>query len=88
MTLSGVSLEIAGNTLEIGESHTRFLGMANTLYCRHVACEAEWDEASFLRQAAELLSAMNLRFKKALCGKDYAFTSPEGPKMTRSLMVM
>jgi hypothetical protein len=52
-----------------------------------VACETESDEESFLRQTIELLSAMNLRFKKVLCGKDYIFTSPEGPLTTRSLMV-
>ncbi|MEJ2694989.1 MAG: type I-MYXAN CRISPR-associated protein Cas6/Cmx6 [Candidatus Thiodiazotropha sp.] len=85
--LSGMSLEIAGHTLEVGDSHSRLLSMANTLYCRYVASEAELDEEAFLRQAVELLSSMNLRFKKVLCGKDDTFTSPQGVMTTRSLMV-
>jgi len=85
--LTGMTLDIAGNALEIGESHTRSLAMTTTLYSRHVASETELDEDDFLQQAVEFLQTMNLRFKKVLCGKGNRFASPEGPLMTRSLMV-
>ncbi len=85
--LTDKTLDIAGNMLEIGESHTRFLAMTTTLYSRHVASEAGSDEDSFLQQAVESLQAMNIRFKKVLCGKGNTFASPDGALMTRSLMV-
>ncbi len=85
--LTGMTLDVAGNTLEIGEAHTRFLGMTTTLYSRHVAAEEELDEDAFLRQAIESLRALNLRFKKVLCGKETPFNTPEGTLVARSLMV-
>lgn len=85
--LSGRTLDIAGNSLEIGESHTRFLGMTTTLYSRHVVSEPDQDEDAFLQQAVETLQSLKLRFKKVLCGKGTAFASPDGPLTTRSLMV-
>lgn len=85
--LSGVTLDIAGSALQIGESHTRFLSMATTLYSRHVATQAELTEDEFLQSAVESLQALNLRFKKVLCGKGTRFSTPEGPLSTCSLMV-
>ena len=85
--LVGKTLEIAGNSLEVGEYHTRFLGMTSTLYSRHVASGAKLDEDGFLQQAVEALQAMGLRFKKVMSGKVTPFASPEGVLETRSLMV-
>ncbi len=85
-TLTGMQLDIAGNILEVGESHTRLLSMTNTLYCRHVI-SAELDEDAFLQQAADTLHSMSLGFKKMLCGKGSEFSSPEGRLMTRSLIL-
>jgi CRISPR-associated protein Cas6 len=85
--LTGQILEIAGNSLEIGASHSRLLGMTTTLYSRHVVAEPERDEDAFLQQAVESLQSLRLRFKKVLCGKGTRFTTPEGPVETRSLMV-
>lgn len=86
-SLSGQTLDIAGNPLEIGPGHTRLLGMTTTLYSRHVISLAGQDEDSFLQQAVASLRAMDLRFKKVLSGKVTSFTTPEGPLETRSLMV-
>ncbi|MEW8506190.1 MAG: type I-MYXAN CRISPR-associated protein Cas6/Cmx6 [Candidatus Thiodiazotropha sp.] len=85
--LSGKTLDIAGNPMEIGPAHSRFLAMANTLYCRHLVCQAEQSEDEFLQIAVDSLHALNLRFKKVLCGKGSGFTSPEAVISTRSLMV-
>lgn len=85
--LSGISLDIAGHELRVGESHTRFLGMATTLYCRHLACEAQQTEDEFLRAAVDELQSLDLGFKKVLCGKGTSFSSPQGTITTRSLMV-
>ncbi len=87
MQLNGMTLDIDGNSLEIGESHTRLLGMTTTLYSRHVLSEVEQDEDAFVQQAVEILRTLNLRFKKVLCGMGTSFASPEDPLVTRSLMV-
>jgi hypothetical protein len=85
--LSGKTLEIDGNSMQIGEAHSRFLAMTSTLYCRHLVCNAEESEDDFLQSALEILRNLDLRFKKVLCGKGASFASPEGPITTRSLMV-
>ncbi len=85
--LTGMTLNVAGNALEIGEAHTRFLGMTTTLYSRHVAAEEALVEDAFLHQAIDSLRALNLRFKKVLCGKETRFNTPEGALVARSLMV-
>jgi CRISPR-associated protein Cas6 len=86
-TLTGKTLDVAGNSLEIGESHTRSLAMTTTLYSRHVVSETELEEDAFLQQAVESLQVPGLRFKKVLCGKVTRFATPEGTLETRSLMV-
>jgi CRISPR-associated protein Cas6 len=85
--LTGMQLDIAGNALHVGEAHTRFLGMTTTLYCRHVATQEDMTEDAFLKSAVDQLQALNLRFKKVLCGKGTTFSTPEGPLQTLSLMV-
>jgi CRISPR-associated protein Cas6 len=85
--LSGKTLDIDGFTMQIGQAHSRFLAMTTTLYCRHLFCETEQSEETFLEYAAESLHALNLQFKKILCGKGNRFTTPKTPVSTRSLMV-
>lgn len=85
--LSGMCLEIAGSELRVGEPHTRFLGMTSTLYCRHVAALEEQSEEAFLQAAVDQLKALNLSFKKVLCGKGTRFSTPQGPLQSLSLMV-
>ena len=85
--LTGTSLDVDGNSLEIGESHTRLLAMTTTLYCRHVVSLPDQDEDAFVQQAVQDLRALGLGFKKVLSGKVTSFTSPQGALETRSLMV-
>jgi len=85
--LSGMNFDIAGSELQVGESHNRFLSMTTTLYCRHVAAQEHLTEEAFLQSAVDELRALNLRFKKVLCGKGTSFSTPEGPLQTLSLMV-
>jgi CRISPR-associated protein Cas6 len=85
--LSNQSLTIDGHRLEIGKSHTRLLSMTTTLYCRHVIAEEGQSEDEFMQQSVDHLKALNLRFKKVLCGKGDSFQTPDGPLLTKSLMV-
>jgi CRISPR-associated protein Cas6 len=86
-SLTGLRLDIDGSLLEVGEGHTRLLGMTTTLYSRHVITQPGEDEERFLQQAVDALHAMDLRFKKVLSGKVNTFSTPDGPLETRSLMV-
>ncbi len=85
--LVGQRFELDGHTLEIGEGHTRPLGITNTLYCRHLVVEDAQTEEGFLQASVEMLNALKLDFKKVLCGKGTEFKTPEGSISTQSLMV-
>ncbi len=85
--LTGQSLDIDGHSLVIGKPHTRLLGMTSTLYCRHLIVAENQSEDEFLQQSVEQLKALNLEFKKVLCGKGEQFETPEGRLITQSLMV-
>ena len=87
MALTGKSLDIVGSRIDVGEGHTRGLASTTTLYCRHLVTDTEMEEDEFLSLAVEELRNMNLRFKKVLCGKSRAFTTPDGELPTQSLMV-
>ena len=86
-TLSGKTLQIQDNLLEVGDSYTRNLATTTTLYCRHLVTDTELEEDEFLGLAVNALKEMNLRFKKVLCGKSRSFATPEGELPTQSLMV-
>jgi CRISPR-associated protein Cas6 len=85
--LTGKTLNIDGNTMEIGPAHSRFLAMSTTLYCRHMICKADQSEDDFLHTAVDSLRALGLGFKKVLCGRGSSFVTPDETISTRSLMV-
>ncbi|MEN8168504.1 MAG: type I-MYXAN CRISPR-associated protein Cas6/Cmx6 [Pseudomonadota bacterium] len=87
VALTGKTLHIQNNPLEIGDSHSRNLSPTTTLYCRHLVTETEMEEEEFLSLAVETLRDMKIRFKKILCGKSRAFATPDGDLQTQSLMV-
>jgi CRISPR-associated protein Cas6 len=85
--LSGKTLQIRDNTLEVGDSYTRSLAVTTTLYCRHLVTDTEMTEDEFMELAVDSLRGMNIRFKKVLCGKSRSFATPDGELPTQSLMV-
>jgi CRISPR-associated protein Cas6 len=86
--LSGQTLDVAGNEMEVGKSSVRLLSTSTTLYSRYVAVTAgEQSEDEFIAELVQELREAGLRFKKVLCGKETTFHTPEGPMVTRSLMV-
>lgn len=86
--LSGQTLSVAGNEMDVGKSSIRLLSTSTTLYARYVAVSAdEQEEDEFIDELVTELKQAGLRFKKVLCGKEATFHTPEGPMVTRSLMV-
>lgn len=86
--LSGQKLDVAGNEMEVGKSTVRLLNTSTTQYARYVAVAEEGQgEDEFIAELVKELRGAGLRFKKVLCGKEATFDTPEGPMITRSLMV-
>ncbi|MCU7905011.1 MAG: type I-MYXAN CRISPR-associated protein Cas6/Cmx6 [Candidatus Thiodiazotropha sp. (ex Epidulcina cf. delphinae)] len=86
-SLTGNTLDIAGSEILIGESHSRSLGLATTLYSRYTVANKGHTEEEFLQSAIDQLQVLNLRFKKVLCGKGATFSTPQGALFTQSLMI-
>jgi len=85
--LRGKTLDVAGCSLTIGDGKIRPLSTETTLFARYVVARPGDSEEEFLRWAAGELSAMDIRLRKALCGKETLLTTPDGTIHTRSLML-
>ncbi|MGD2020131.1 MAG: type I-MYXAN CRISPR-associated protein Cas6/Cmx6 [Thiohalocapsa sp.] len=86
--LEGRTVDVGGAALTIGAGKPRSLAKERTLFARYVAGPAERDETAFLRWAADTLARqVDVRVRKALCGKETPLTTPDGPVSTRSLML-
>jgi CRISPR-associated protein Cas6 len=85
--LVGQQLDVRGQKLAItGEPAVRPLQPSATLYARNVALGVD-DEDVFLRTAAGLLEGLGVLVRKMLAGKSAAIGTPDGPLITRSLML-
>ncbi|HSO81569.1 type I-MYXAN CRISPR-associated protein Cas6/Cmx6 [Thiocapsa sp.] len=89
--LPGVKLDLGGETLVVGAGKTKPLSTETTLFSRYVALDlpdgTNEDEGVFLESAARALAAMDIRVRKAVCGKTNRLATPEGLISTRSLML-
>ena len=85
--LTGAKLRVAGCPLTIGSGKVRLLSKETTLFARHVVGAANEDEESFLARCAQDMARMDIRMRKALCGKAAGLATPAGPIQARSLMV-
>jgi CRISPR-associated protein Cas6 len=85
--LEGNTFDVGGAALGIGSGRTKALSKASTLFARYVVGPADLDEDAFLHWAADQLSGMDIRIRKALCGKQTPLATPDGRIATRSLML-
>ena len=85
--LAGVTLQVAGRELAVGEATVRLLSTNATLYARYVASSHADDEERFLAEAAAQLAAMDVPSTRMMAGRRHALQSPRGPIDARSLMV-
>ncbi|NKN34449.1 type I-MYXAN CRISPR-associated protein Cas6/Cmx6 [Marichromatium bheemlicum] len=86
-TLPGTHLEVAGQALNIGQGHSRALDPSPTQFARHIVCDADEDENTFLDRAAATLARVEVRMRKALCGRALGLATAQGPLHTRSLLL-
>lgn len=88
LALSGQTLDVDGNQIEVGEGKAHPLSATNTLYSRYVAItEPDQTEDEFIAQQVNELKQAGLRFKKVVCGKETRFVLPDGELLTRSLLI-
>lgn len=91
--LQGRRIDVGGQSLTIGAAKPKPLSQETTIFARYVAAypdadtEAFADESRFLEAAARALSALDIRVRKALCGKAAILHTPDGPIHTRTLML-
>ena len=91
--LSGQQLDIRGQPLQIGAAKPKPLSQETTIFARYVAADSSADaehfadEARFLEAAVSTLSTLNIRVRKALCGKATTLHTPDGPLPARALML-
>lgn len=85
--LTGVTLDVAGCPMTLGEARIRPLSKEATLFARHLVMGSHPTEAAFLDWVVEQLADLGIRARKALCGKCVTLVTPEGPLPTRALML-
>lgn len=85
--LEGQAIEVAGSVLRIGTAKERLLSRERTLLARYVAAPTGLSEDGFLRWAADELLGFGVNVRKALSGRTTPLLTPEGPLVTRSLLV-
>lgn len=85
--LEGRTLQVEGSPLTLGAGKPKRLGKEPTLIARYVVTHPGESEDAFLSRAAAELRALEVRVRKALCGKDTPLSTPDGPLATRSLLV-
>ena len=86
-SLVGTALDIAGHTLEIGETEIFLLSSLPTLFARYVVADEDMDEEQFLQASARTLEAAGIPCRKMLGGITHSMKFPGGAVFTRSLMV-
>ena len=88
--LQGLTLNIDGCELTMGEAREKPFVQNDTLYARHIVMhnEAEQeDESLFLQRVAAELEKKGITVRKALCGKTRQIDTADKPLHTRSLMI-
>ncbi len=85
--LSGRTLDVAGNSLEVEKSTVKLLSTITTLFARYIVTRDGADEDAFMQEAMAQLNGMGIRPKKMLCGMKNIIATPEQVIHTRSLML-
>ena len=85
--LTGMTLDIDGYDLGIGEASVKLLSEMSPLFSRYVICDANQSEQQFLYAVAEQLKAMDIPVKKMMAGKQHVIRTPDELISTRSIMV-
>jgi len=81
------TLDVSGCPLTVRDGKIRRLSKETTLFSRYVASGPDHSEDDFLAWTAKNLANLDIRIRKALCGKKTLLSTPDGVIDTRSLML-
>lgn len=86
-SLIGMTINVGGNEVTIGEYQIKPLTALGTLFSRYIILQPNESEEAFIGRVADEMKVMGITLKKALCGTGDEFVLPEGKIRTASLMV-
>lgn len=86
-SLSGQTLDIAGNPMQVNALSVKPLSTITTLFSRYIVIRDSMDEDLFLRDTLTLLNPMGVYPKKMLCGMEHDIVTPDRIIRARSLML-
>ena len=85
--ISGETLQLGSQHLQIGECTIRKLSSLGNLHARGVCCDPEQSEPEFLAQAAAALKRLDIDVARMICGRSATVRTAQGPLFTRALLV-
>jgi len=86
-SLSGITMDVAGNSLTVGEMSVKPISPVATLLSRYMVVPDGCNEESFISWVAAELERHNIQVKKVLCGKGHEIVIGGDVLQTRSLMI-
>lgn len=85
--LIGQTLEVAENTITVGDYQIKPFSPLGTLFARYILLEQDETEDQLIDRLSSEMKAMGINLRKALCGIGHEFKMPEGNVRTMSVMV-
>ncbi|MCR4345840.1 MAG: type I-MYXAN CRISPR-associated protein Cas6/Cmx6 [Sulfuricaulis sp.] len=85
--LTGQTLDIGGNSMQVGKAVVKPLSPITTLFSRYIVASESLDETAFMREAQSLLANIGVNPIKMLCGIERVISTPARKIRTRSLML-
>ena len=86
-TLEGMTLDIAGHPMTIGNSSTKKLSKLTTIFSRYMAAEDVDNEGAYLERIYNMLMEKGIKPKKMIAGRKHVIQTTEGPLPNRMLML-
>jgi CRISPR-associated protein Cas6 len=86
-SLSGKTLDVASQRLQVDRGTVRLLSEVTTIFARYIVTEDDDSESAFLVTMDAQLKRLGIRPKKMLCGIERAVQAPGHRIRTRSLML-
>ena len=85
--LTGQTLDIGGNTMQVEKAVVKPLSTITTLFSRYmITCDGA-DETAFMQDVTAQLGKLGIRPRKMLCGMEHVIVTPERAIRARSLML-
>lgn len=85
--LIGQTLNVAGNSVEVGKAEIKLMQPLETLFSRYVVVPEGYDENAFIQWVVDELKQRDIHIRKLLCGISHTISTPDEAFETRSVML-